>query len=170
MVLLLALAACGDKDKAIYMAEPGCDGVGDVCLDGVCCAGMFCQEEACCIAPSFGCDSSQDCCSGSCLNGACTPLGPGLCSSSADCETGLICQVVTGVCEAPVGAPCSCDGDGPTGCVAGSCEGTYDDAGACNGICLCGSDGSPCASDGDCCNGLKCAWSLSSESPGNKCQ
>jgi hypothetical protein len=145
-LLLLGLSCCGPDVDAQYRAQPGrCDGLGEFCEGGgLCCPGMFCGFDTCCVESGNPCEKNTDCCSSTCQDGMCTRSSyGGWCRTAADCRQGLICNESVAFCEAPPGGYCRSSND----CLSADCE---------LGTCACSSCGAECTGPSDCCSGLLC--------------
>lgn len=130
--LLATFSGCSCRDRLF------CKQVGEQCT----------SHDQCC---SFGCGDLLQQTPGVC---ACNPLPGGVCSTSADCCSGLRCN--QGSCEQgcrPADDACR----SPSDCCSGTCT-----DGKCAPRVGCADQGQTCSSSNDCCPGLQC--------PGGTCQ
>lgn len=123
------LAACSGGGDTESCGEADMGNMGELCADDGECTG----PTRCC----FGVCMTEDICS----------IGPDLCESDAECESGQICCGDSSQCVAPadcygactVDADCAADGfEGP--CCDGECVFTQACAGECDGDADCGAD------------------------------
>ncbi len=135
LLAFLALAACGKKDNNLTDGDCTLKQEAEACADHVeCCSGVClngaCTSNANCDGFGVACSSGATCCSGQCKDDG---------TGTFTCGTGL------GACE-PLGAACTTAAD----CCSLGCQG---------GVCvdqICASIGGACGADSDCC-GNDCA-------------
>ena len=130
-----------------------------------CGLGEICDTSVGCTPSACSCDLATGgwVCTDDCNGGTCVP-NTGGCGSNADCSGGLVCDVAGHFCRPMCAVDCFaydpvCGIDGVTygcGVADAECHGipvAYD------GACISGgggTDGDPCAADGDCNIGLVC--------------
>ena len=166
-----APAGCGDHNVACNLDRDCCTGVCDngkcthtvvgkraksfYCTNNTQCASGNCNDSRCSgdyNRPGIPCSLDSDCTSGVCYDGRCRAdcVGNGTaCSTNGDCCSGICANGTCAAACATIGNWCSKTSDCCTGkCVKGAC---YEQT-------SCLEETEECTAQGECCEGLYCAF------------
>src|SRR5262249_28784841 len=128
------------------------------CCSGVCSTGGVCEPAVICKGPSVSCTTNSECCTNSCVQGACAAQlckSTGMtCAANNDCCS-TICNATTHVCDAvpagTSGSTCKTLGEACTSTAAGACCSTNCQGGVCVRAFACQANGDICSKNSDCC-------------------